>query len=208
MAWALWQLYHNSEALHAVFSPLVDAVYARFEATLAALDAFLDFFTNWFYTLFRPLALICTALSRPLQAIGFRAFQPLLAAATNLGRPLLGLAHKLGAGPLAKLSGLAAELSRPLLALAHRLLPLLTKLAGVLATPFRALWELCWALLPKRANLERNFVQGNITKIAKGVSQIKTQAGSSMGGQWGDSDDGLGPPPSQDEWWTDRGKAE
>ena len=48
VAWALWQLYHNSEALHAVFSPLVDAVYARFEATLAALDAFLDFFTNWF----------------------------------------------------------------------------------------------------------------------------------------------------------------
>jgi hypothetical protein len=168
------------------------------------------------------------------------------------------------AGPLAKLSDLAAKLSRPLLALAHLLLPLLTKvrawqpgarprhtgaavvllscieqnmtpdgagaqLAGVLATPFRALWELCWALLPKRANLERNFVQvrrqqsiyhsltsnavgcilqGNITKIAKGVSKIKTQAGSSMGGQGGDSDDGLGPPPSQGEWWTDRGKAE
>jgi hypothetical protein len=32
VAWALWQLYHNSEALHAVFSPLVDAVYARLYA--------------------------------------------------------------------------------------------------------------------------------------------------------------------------------
>ena len=85
--WALWQLYHNVELIHAAFEPMVLFVYARYTSVLDDLNAFLAWMTLVFYAWFRPLTIVATSL-RPV-------LQPLYTALSLVSGPILRAAEPL-----------------------------------------------------------------------------------------------------------------
>jgi hypothetical protein len=91
--WAGWQLYHNSDYVHAALEPFVSFVYFYFDKTLDMIDDYLRWLTLLFYAWFRPIAIVISSLwssltpmLAPLYNLGARCLPPIVRAIT----PLMG----------------------------------------------------------------------------------------------------------------------
>jgi hypothetical protein len=79
--WAAWQLYHNSDYVHAAFEPLVRFVYYYCDQTLDMIDDYLRWLTLIFYAWFRPVVIVISSLwssLRPLFTPFLRVLPPIL----------------------------------------------------------------------------------------------------------------------------------
>ena len=119
--WAIWQLYHNSEVVHAALEPFVLFVYYYFDQWLERINAWLHWLTLLFYAWFRPLVIVLThfasslaPLLRPLWGVMGAVLPPLVRVLSPLMRHLSRFASVLQRMPCsARLLTLFGQVRRP-----------------------------------------------------------------------------------------------
>eukprot|EP01012_Entosiphon_sulcatum_P028338 TRINITY_DN3424_c0_g1_i1.p1 TRINITY_DN3424_c0_g1~~TRINITY_DN3424_c0_g1_i1.p1 ORF type:complete len:546 (-),score=46.80 TRINITY_DN3424_c0_g1_i1:68-1705(-) len=69
--WALWQLYHNLDSVHALLEPVRRRLQAHVQRSLSALNSWLLSFSGWWIEWWRPVSFLITAVLSPFSNNGF-----------------------------------------------------------------------------------------------------------------------------------------